>query len=98
MKGIKPVEVFRMKIIMLETREGAPRGFETFMYVEGSVYSVPQQISMDLAKVFIRQKWARKQKPESGTKDRGAAPENKSANSVIGRIKKAVTRKTAKKK
>jgi hypothetical protein len=48
------------KIRMTETRLGSPNGIEVKTYVEGTVLSVPTDIPVSLAEVFLREKWAEK--------------------------------------
>ncbi len=59
-----------MKIRMLKTKNGSPDGMAVLTYAEDRVYELPE----DLARVFIKQKWAKRLRT---TKDAGAAPENK---------------------
>ena len=76
-----------MRIKMLRTQPGSPDGVEVNVYEAGESYELPD----DLAAVFLREDWAeaaseprkttkgrkRKAKGPAATKDRGAAPENK---------------------
>ena len=59
-----------MKIRMLKTKNGSPDGLAVLTYDEDKVYELPE----DLARVFIKQKWAKRLRE---TKDVGRAPENK---------------------
>ena len=61
-----------MKIKMLKTRQGSPDGSTVNTHISGETVDVPDE----LARVFIRQRWARKV-TASSVKDRGKAPENK---------------------
>ena len=65
-----------MQIKMLESRSGSPDGIATVFYQKGLECCLPD----DLARVFIEEKWAvATRQSESGKKDLGPAPENKSA-------------------
>ena len=55
---------------MLKTKNGSPDGMAVLTYAEDRVYELPE----DLARVFIKQKWAKRLRE---TKDVGRAPENK---------------------
>ena len=61
-----------MKIKMLKTRQGSPDGISVNTYIHGETVDVPDE----LARIFIRQRWARKVITK-GVKDRGKSPENK---------------------
>lgn len=73
-----------MKIIMLQDQRAAPDGVRIDLYPEGSVYSVPEDISEELARIFLREKWAREVKKKLQAAKRrvrkslDSAPENKS--------------------
>ncbi len=62
-----------MKVRMLSTQSACPEGHTVVRYPKGAVVEVPES----LAQVFLHQGWARKVKGH-GTKNRDAAPENKS--------------------
>lgn len=73
-----------MKIQITQTVEASPNGIAKFLYREGEEYAVPSsKMPDDLAKVFIKEKWAKEVKEQKdqggakGTKDAGGAPENK---------------------
>ncbi len=61
-----------MKIKMLKTRQGSPDGILVSTYTSGETVDVPDE----LARVFIKHRWARKIAAAS-EKDKGNAPENK---------------------
>ena len=60
-----------MKIKMLKTRQGSPDGISVITYCADDVVEVPDE----LAKVFLRKRWAKK----TESKNLGKAPENKRA-------------------
>ncbi|MBL4665018.1 hypothetical protein JYT29_01130 [Nitrospina gracilis] len=60
-----------MKIKMLKTREGSPDGISVVTYCADDIIDMPDE----LAKVFLRKRWAKKNE----TKNLGKAPENKRA-------------------
>ena len=80
-----------MQIVMIKSREGSPDGKSIRLYIKGETYSVPHDLSEDLAASFIRERWARKAQtrdtekepslkdsgPALKNKDMGKAPENK---------------------
>ncbi len=67
-----------MLIEMNETRPGAVMGLVNKVFREGLVYSVPDDLDDDLARVFIGAGWARKIEKKTESKDAGPAAENKS--------------------
>ena len=62
-----------MKIKMLRTRQGSPDGVSVLTYCAEDVVEVPEE----LAKVFLRKRWAKK----AETKNLGKAPQKKRINS-----------------
>jgi len=58
-----------MKIKMLKTRQGSPDGISVYTYCAEDIIDLPEE----LAKVFIRKRWAKK----TESKNLGKAPENK---------------------
>lgn len=80
-----------MQILMIKSREGSPDGKSIRLYQKGHQYIVPQEISEDLAKTFVRERWAKNYTPDNSnedspqkdsgflpeTKDLGKAPKNK---------------------
>ncbi|MBC8284361.1 MAG: hypothetical protein H8E32_11155 [Nitrospinae bacterium] len=58
-----------MKIKMLKTRQGSPDGISVFTYCAEDIVEIPEE----LAKVFLRKRWAKK----AESKNMGKAPENK---------------------
>ena len=67
-KGIPGVY---MKIKMLKTRQGSPDGISVHTYCAEDIVEIPDE----LAKVFIRKRWAKNME----SKNLGKAPENKRA-------------------
>ena len=68
-----------MKIKMLKTRQGSPDGISVVTYCADDVFDIPDE----LAKVFLRKRWAKKNE----TKNLGKAPENKRAKARKKRLK-----------
>lgn len=74
-----------MKIIMLKEQHAAVDGIRVKIYSEGSVYSVPRDLTEELAQIFLREKWAKEVHKNTKTKNSVvrkslySAPENKSA-------------------
>lgn len=60
-----------MKIKMLKTRQGSPDGISVYTYCAEDIVDLPEE----LAKVFLRKRWAKK----TESKNQGKAPENKRA-------------------
>lgn len=63
-----------MKVEMKSTQSACPEGHTVVRYEKGAVVDLPDS----LARVFIDQGWAKKSTVRK-TKNREAAPENKSA-------------------
>ena len=60
-----------MQVEIIKTRQGSPNGYDVKTYKEGEVCDMPDA----LAKVFLKQKWAKKAVPEN--KDNGGSSDNK---------------------
>lgn len=63
-----------MKVKMISTQSACPEGHTVVRYEKGTVADLPGS----LAEVFISQGWAKKVTAPN-TKNRGGAPENKTA-------------------
>lgn len=90
-----------MQIVMIKSREGSPDGKSIRLYKKGETYSVPRDLSEDLAAAFVRERWARKTQtrdaekkpslkdsgPAAQNKDMGKAPENKKSASKLKTVR-----------
>ncbi len=69
---------------MLQNQNAAPDGIDVRSYKEGSVYSVPRDLTEALAQIFLQEKWAQEVTKNSkvvkrrSRKSLASAPENKS--------------------
>jgi hypothetical protein len=55
-KEISPVE--KLEITMLEDREGSPNGVDLVHFAKGETYAFATAQGVDLAEVFLRERWA----------------------------------------
>ncbi len=65
-----------MKVEMKTTQTACPEGHTVVHYEKGQRVDLPES----LARIFVKEGWARRI-PERQTKNKGAAPENKSGKS-----------------
>ena len=71
-----------MKVKMHRTCFGSPDGMRVDEYQKGATYDLPEE----LARVFLKQRWATPAlKKSRRTKDMGAAPENKTVQTKMKR-------------
>ncbi len=69
-----------MKIKMLKTRQGSPDGISVVTYCADDVVDIPDELAI----VFLRKRWAKKNE----TKNLCKAPENKRAKTRKKTVKK----------